>query len=205
MNFEKHILIDPGIIDQTPLIDIDEVKAAYVLVTHTSVEHFGNAVSIANFKGSVLVGNDAVATQARKEGIYSYALVEIKPQQPLDIGANILITAYSLSRGGFLAPKNSAFLIESEQGTVLHLGHAKEIGVLQETMPDLLCIAIAGKKGGTFSPEAAIDATLAIQPRYVLPVSGSHAETTLFLQQLKTKTTEILPISITAGHSFTLV
>jgi L-ascorbate metabolism protein UlaG (beta-lactamase superfamily) len=205
VNFEKHILIDPGIINKIALIDIDEVKAAYVLVTHTPIEHFGNAVTIANNKGSVLVGNNSVATQARNEGIYSYALIEIEPQTPLNIGANINITAYPLARGGFLAPKNSAFLIKSNQGTILHLGHAKEIGTLQGTKPDLLCIAIAGKKGGTFSPEAAIDAALAIQPRYVLPMSGSQAETMLFLEQMKTTTTEILPISITAGTSFTLV
>lgn len=176
-----------------------------MLVTHTPIEHFGNAVKIANIKGSILVGNDAVATQARKEGIYSYALIEIEPHQPLDIGANIVITAFPLSRGGFLAPKNSAFLIRSDQGSVLHLGHAKDVGTLHGANPDLLCIAIAGKKSGTFSPEAAINATIAIQPRYVLPISGSEAETTLFVEQLKTETTEILPVSIIAGESFTLV
>jgi L-ascorbate metabolism protein UlaG (beta-lactamase superfamily) len=205
VNFEKHILFDPGIIENIPLVDIDTVKASYILVSHTPIEHFGNAVAIANKKGGILVGNSAVCDQARQEGIYGYDLVEINPHQPLEIGANIQIIAYNLPRGGFFAPKNTAFLVKSDQGSVLHLGHTKELGPVASTRPDLLCIPVAGKNRGTFSWETAIDATIAIHPRYALPVSGTPTQTAHFLDQLGKEGSEIVPISIVAGKTFTLV
>ena len=205
VNFEKHLLFDPGIINRTPLVDPKTVQTSYILVTHTPVEHFGNAVTFANDAGSVLVGNNEVCEYARKEGIYGYAVLELKPDQPLDIGANIQIRGYNLSRGGFLAPKNTAFLVETDQGSVLHLGHAKEVGVLANTHPDLLCVPIAGKKAGTFSPETAVEATLSIHPRYVFPISGTPEQTTQFLQRLKGTETDVIPVSLKANRSFTLV
>ncbi len=205
VNFEKHILFDPGIINKVPLIDPEKVKASYVLVSHTPIEHFGNAVALANDKGSVLVGNNAVYDQARKEGIYGYAVVELDTKQPLEISANIQVTGYHLSRSGFLAPKNTAFFVKSEQGSVLHLGHAKEIGPLANSKPDLLCVPVADKKQGTFSPTSAVEATLAIHPRCALPISGTTSQSTEFIEELSQQTTEILPVSLTTGQSFTIV
>ena len=205
VNFEKHLLFDPGIINHKPLVDPKTVQASYILVTHTPVEHLGNAVTIANDAGSVLVGNNDVCAQAHREGIYGYAVVELKPEQPLEIGANTQIHGFNLSRGGFLAPKNTGFLVESDQGSVLHLGHAKEISSLSNTRPDLLCVPVAGKKAGTLSPEAAVEATIAIHPRYALPISGTQDQTTHFLDKLKDDETDIVPVSLAAGHSFTLV
>ncbi|MFX1575563.1 MAG: MBL fold metallo-hydrolase [Promethearchaeota archaeon] len=205
VNFEKHILFDPGIIEGVPLIDIGTVQASYLLVTQTPIEHFGNAVDFANDKGSILVGNSAVCHQARQEGIYSYDLFEIDTSKPLDIGANIQIIGYPLRRGGFLAPKNTAFLVKSNQGSVLHLGHANELGPLSNSEPDLLCVSVAGKKRGTFSPVAAVETTLAIHPRYVLPISGSSTQTKQFLGQLGQKETDIHSIALKAGESFTLI
>jgi len=205
VNFEKHILFDPGIIDGVPLVDIEKVKASYVLVSQTPNEHFGNAVTFANDKGSILVGNNAVCDQARRNGIRGYAVVELDTHKPLEIGANIQIIGYNLSRGGFLAPKNTAFFVKSNQGSVLHLGHANEVGPLVDARPDLLCIAIAGKKRGTFLPEIAIDATLAIHPRYAFPISGSKTQTNQFLNHLNDIETDIIPVPLTINQSFTLV
>jgi L-ascorbate metabolism protein UlaG (beta-lactamase superfamily) len=205
VEFEKHILFDPGILNKAPLVDIDQVKASYVLVSHDPVEHFGNAVEFANIKGSILVGNSSVCNTAKKLGVYSYALTEISLHKPLEIGANIQITGYNLPRGGFLAPQNTAFLAETQQGSVLHLGHPKSVGELEDLKPDLLCIPVAGKKRGTFSPEAAVIATIAIHPRYALPISGSDTQTQQFLTSLKNKKQDIIPISLSPGQSFTLV
>jgi L-ascorbate metabolism protein UlaG (beta-lactamase superfamily) len=205
VNFEKHLLFDPGIINREPLVDPKAIQASYILVTHTPTEHMGNAVTIANDIGGVLVGNNDVCDYARREGIYGYAVVELKPEQPLDIGANIQIHGFNLSRAGFLAPKNTAFLIETNQGSVLHLGHAKEVGVLANSHPDLLCVPVAGKKAGTFSPEAAVEAALSIHPRYAFPISGTNDQVTQFLDMLKGKETDIVPLSLAAGQSYTLV
>lgn len=205
VNFEKHIIFDPGIVEKVPLIDPDSVQVSYVLVSHTPIEHFGNAVTFANDKGSILVGNKSVYDYARKEGVYGYAVVALDTSKPLKIGANIQITGYDLPRSGFLAPKNTAFLVTSKQGSVLHLGHAKEIGPLADTKPDILCISVAGKKQGTFSLESAVEATIAIHPRYALPLSGTPIQNTEFFNKIKQETTEIIPIAIDTGQSFTLV
>lgn len=205
VQFEKHLLFDPGIIDKIPLVGLDQVKASYVLVSHEPIEHFGNAVEFANLKGSILVGNSSVREYARKLGIYGYAFAEISTHLPFDIGAGIQITGYDLPRGGFLAPQNTAFLVESKQGSVLHLGHPKTIGPFEDKKPDLLCVPVAGKKQGTFSPEEAVNATMTIHPRYALPISGSEAQTQQFLVSLKKQETDVIPISLALSQSFTLV
>jgi L-ascorbate metabolism protein UlaG (beta-lactamase superfamily) len=205
IQFEKHILFDPGIIDSHPLVGVDQIKASYILVTHEPIEHFGNAVEFANQKGSILVGNNAVCEHARKAGIYGYAFTEIGIEQPMDIGANVRITGYNAPRGGFLAPKNTAFLVESEQGSVLHLGHPKTVRGLEEKKPDLLCIPVAGKSRGTLSPKKAVKATMSIHPRYAIPISGSETQTQEFLALLKRQESDVIPISLAPNQSFNLV
>ncbi len=205
LHLEKHILFDPGIIENVPLIDVEKINASYVLVTHTPIEHFGNAVTLANDKGSVLIGNNAVCDQARKDGIYGYAILELDTNQSIEVGANIQITGYDLPRSGFLAPKNTAFFVRSVQGSVLHLGHPKEVGPVAEIRPDLLCVPVAGKKRGTFSPEAAVEATMAIHPRYALPISGTPSQTNQFSEQLGNKEIDIIPVTLSVGQSYTLV
>ncbi|MFX1319281.1 MAG: MBL fold metallo-hydrolase [Promethearchaeota archaeon] len=205
VQFEKHILFDPGIIDKTPLVAVNQVKTSYIIVTHEPDEHFGNAVEFANQKGSILIGNSDVRDRARKAGIYGYAFTEITMDSPLDIGADIQITAYNAPRGGFLAPQNTAYLVTSKQGSVLHMGHPKEVGILEGLKPDLLCLPIAGKKHGTLSPEEAVKATSAIHPRYAFPISGSGTQTHQFMALLVEQNPNVTPVSLAPGQSFTLV
>jgi len=205
VQFEKHLLFDPGIIGTTPLVAVNKVKTSYVIVTHEPDEHFGNAVEFANQKGSILIGNSSVYDRARKAGIYGYAFTEITMDSPLDIGANILIIGYNAPRGGFLAPQNTAYLVRSKQGSVLHMGHPKGLGGLEGLKPDLLCVPVAGKKHGTLSPEEAVKATSAINPRYAFPISGSGTQIHQFLALLAEQNSSVIPVSLTPGQSFTLV
>lgn len=205
VHFEKRILFDPGILQGKPLVEIVEVQPSYVLVTHTSLEHFGNAVPIADEKGGIIIGNNDVCDFARKEGAYGYGVAKLEYQTPMDIGASIRITGFKLRRGGFLAPENTAFFVESKQGSVLHLGHAKEFELVAGLKPDLLCVPVAGKKKGTFSPENAIDVSLKIQPRYALPISGDETQTRTFLSMLKERSSTITPVSLKIKQTFTLV
>ncbi len=204
VQLEKHILFDPGIIDGIPLVNFDNIHPSYVLITHTREEHFGNAVRFANNKGSVIVGNSEVCDFARNVGAYSYAITPIEEMKSVEIGANIRITGYNLRRGGFLAPQNTAFLVESDQGTILHLGHAKKVDTLANLQPDLLCVPIAGKKKGTLSPEEAANVTLAIHSRYVLPISGNEFQKDEFIKLLNVKQSNVHLVSLTAGETTNL-
>ncbi|MFW9983910.1 MAG: MBL fold metallo-hydrolase [Candidatus Odinarchaeota archaeon] len=205
VSFEKHLLFNPGIIEGQVLVEVDQVQPSYVLVSSQAEEHLGNALLFSRKKGSVIVSNSQVINILRKEGTPSYYLETLVNDSELDLGKNIKIQGFKLRRGGFLAPHNLAMLVESDQGSVLHLGHANEIGSLADTKPDLLCIPIAGKKKGSFDSEEAVISTLAIKPRFVLPISGTTDQTKSYLSLLKTKESKIIPISISPGETFTLV
>ncbi|MFX1299990.1 MAG: MBL fold metallo-hydrolase [Promethearchaeota archaeon] len=205
VSFEKHMLFNPGIVEGQVLVELDQAQPAYVLVSSQAEEHLGNALFFSRKKGSVIVSNSQVINILRKEGTPSYYLETMTSDKEMDIGKNIKIRGFKLHRGGFLAPHNLAILVESDQGSALHLGQANEIGPLADSKPDLLCIPIAGKKKGSFDSEEAVIATLAIRPRFVLPISGTANQTKNFLSLLETKESTIIPISISPGKTFTLV
>jgi L-ascorbate metabolism protein UlaG (beta-lactamase superfamily) len=187
VNFEKRFLIDPGIIQGKPLIAASSAQPSYILVTQTTREHMGNASDIARNRSSILLGNKQVIDAARSQEVPGFYLEQIEDGKTLDVGANITITAYELRRGGFLAPQNTAFHIYSEQGSVLHLGHAKEFKRLKGLEPDLLCVPVAGKKQGTFNAKEAVEVSKLIQPRYVLPISGNEPQISEYSSLLMTE------------------
>ncbi len=205
VSFEKHLLFNPGIVEGQVLVELNQVHPSYVLVSSQAEEHLGNALLFARKKGSVIVSNSQVINILRKEGTPSYYIETLASDKEMDVGKNIKIRGFKLRRGGFLAPHNLAILVESDQGSALHLGHANEIGSLADSKPDLLCIPIAGKTKGSFDSEEAVIATLAIKPRFVLPISGTAEQTKRYLSLLKTKESTIIPITISAGETFTLV
>jgi L-ascorbate metabolism protein UlaG (beta-lactamase superfamily) len=203
--FEKHLLFNPGIVDKRVLVDLDQVQPSYVLVSSQADEHLGNAKLFAKKKGSIVISNHQALGSLRKERLPSYCTELLEPEKTLDLGKNIQITGYKLSRGGFLTPENTAFHIRSDQGSVIHLGYAKEIGSLTGTKPDLLIIPIAGKNKGTFNSKDAVKATLAINPRVVFPIIGTDEQTNSFLAFLKEEQSSISPLLLSAGETFTLV
>jgi len=205
VSFEKHLLFNPGIVEGQVLVELDHAQPAYVLVSSQAEEHLGNAIWFSRKKGSVIVSNSQVISILRNEGTPSYYLEILASDKEMNIGKNIKIRGFKLRRGGFLAPHNLAILVESDQGSALHLGQANEIGPFADSKPDLLCIPIAGKKKGSFDSEEAVIASLAIKPRFVLPISGTATQTKNFLSLLNTKESTILPISISPGKAFTLV
>ncbi|MFX0078653.1 MAG: MBL fold metallo-hydrolase [Candidatus Hermodarchaeota archaeon] len=205
VSFEKHLLFNPGIVKGQVLVELNHVQPSYVLVSSHAEEHLGNALLFSRKKGSVIVSNSQVISILRKEGTPSYYLETLTSDKEMDVGKNIKIRGFKLRRGGFLAPHNLAILVESEQGSALHLGHANEIGPLADSKPDLLCIPVGGKKKGSFDSKDAVIATLAIKPRFVLPISGTTDQTKNYLSMLKTKESAIIPISVSVGETFTLV
>lgn len=205
LNFEKRLLIDPGIIKGKALVEIKKVTPQYILISHTPREHMGNASAFAIDKGSVIIGNRQVIDQGRTQGVQGYALEPINDAQTIEIGANVSITAYELRRSGFFAPRNTAFLITSDQGSAIHLGHAKEHEPLRELKPDLLCIPVAGKKHGTFSPQEAVKATYSILPRYALPISGNSDQINEYDSLLKEDNLGITVLLPKIGEPITLV
>lgn len=205
LQFEKRILFDPGIIANQPLVDPTTIPVSYILVTQTSTEHFGNAINFANDKGSVILSNNQICEFAQKQGAHGYALAPLGDRQTMEIGANIKITGYQLQRAGFLAPHNMAFFVETIQGSVLYLGHAREYHHLAGLKPDLLCVPIGGKKKNAPNPEEAVEVTNHIFPRYVLPIGGSEQQRTVFFTCIREAALKASPISLPIGESYTII
>ncbi len=204
INFKKQILIDPGYEKGYPLVDSDAITPSYILVTHSHEENMGNAAEFAIEKGTVIVGNPQVIEELTRQRALSYSLEEITPKTEFTIQPDITLSAYNLPHGGFFAPQNTAFLISSPQGSVFHLGHAKEIKMIQVKGPDLLCLPVAGKKMGTMDPKTAANATMKIQPRYVLPLSGRSIQVSEFLSHLTHLGCSANALTPLEGETFTV-
>jgi L-ascorbate metabolism protein UlaG (beta-lactamase superfamily) len=204
LHFKKQILIDPGIIKGKPLVTKDRVHPSYVLVTHSHQESLGNALSFTVSGASIVVSNDQVIDELRGEGVQGFALELLSDGKTLDTGAHVTVTAHELPHGGMLAPRNTAFMIKSADGKILHLGHARAYETLSGRRPDLLCVPIAGKRRGTLDPRGAAEATAAIRPRYVLPTSGEPSQVEEFLAHAAREAPSTVTVTPKTGQPFTI-
>ncbi|MFX0168760.1 MAG: MBL fold metallo-hydrolase [Candidatus Hodarchaeota archaeon] len=205
VQLEKHLLFDPGIIDGKPLVDVTKVHPAYVLVSQTSSEHIGNASEFPRKQGSLIIGTVQVLDLIRKAGVAGYAVAELKNNETKQLGGNIQLTGYLLRRSGFLASRSLAFEVKSTQGCITYLGKAKEIGPFTDTQPDLLCVAVGDKLGGSLSPEEAVKVTQAIDPRYALPICGNALQRTRYITLIQASGSATTPINLQMGDTFTLL
>lgn len=70
----KHIIVDP-FITENPLadaVDINSLKADYILLTHAHYDHVLDAQTIAGNNGSVIVSNPEITTYYQKKGFKSH-------------------------------------------------------------------------------------------------------------------------------------
>jgi len=204
LHFKKQILIDPGIVDDKPLVTKNTVHPSFVLVTHSHLENLGNARSFTIGGASLVVSNAQVIDELRGQGAQGFALELLADDKTFDTGVQVTITAYDLPHGGMLAPRNTAFLIKSGEGKVLHLGHAREYARLSGRRPDLLCVPVAGKRRGTLDPRGAAEAAAAIRPRYVLPTSGEPHQVEEFLTEVAHEAPSTVAVTAKAGKPFTV-
>lgn len=204
LHFKKLILIDPGIVDGKPVVTRSFVHPSYVLVTHNHRENLGNAASFAIGGGSIILSNAQVIDELRAQGAQGFALEPLAHNKTFDTRAQVTITAYELSHGGILAPRNTVFLIKSAEGKILHLGHAREYAALHGRRPDLLCVPVAGKKRGTLDPKGAAEVTAAIRPRYVLPISGDQHQVQDFQTQVAQQASSVVTVTPKVGVPFTI-
>jgi L-ascorbate metabolism protein UlaG (beta-lactamase superfamily) len=162
----------------------------------------GNTANHAIDNGTMVISNIQVIEELQRQNTPGYYLEPLANGEVFDTKTNATFTAYEPHHGGFLAPRNTAFLITSSQGSVLHLGHAKEYDALRNSCPDLLCVPIAGKKKGTMDPSDAADATVAIQPRYVLPICGDATQDNDFLNIISKSTSSVTPLHPKMGETY---
>ena len=64
---------------------------------------------------------------------------------------------------------------------------------------------MGGKPFGTIDPEEAVSFTQAIRPRYAFPICGSEKQQKQFIELLTTLNSELLPVDLPIGETYTLL
>jgi len=122
----KHLLFDP-FITQNPLakvVDIKEIKADYIFVSHAHFDHMADAVAIANQTNATVISNYEMASWFGKNGV--------KNAQPLNPGGTYssdfgrakcvnAIHSSSLSDGTY-GGSAGGFVVESADGSFYYSG-----------------------------------------------------------------------------------
>ena len=123
---DKHILVDP-FISGNPLvdgkIDIYDLKADYILLTHAHEDHTLDAEAIAKNTGAVIVSNFEIATYYEKKGITVHPMNHGR-KWDFDFGTVKYVVAIHTSSfpDGTYGGQPGGFVIEGERKNIYIAG-----------------------------------------------------------------------------------
>jgi L-ascorbate metabolism protein UlaG (beta-lactamase superfamily) len=122
----KHLLFDP-FITHNPLakaIDVNKIKADYILATHAHDDHLADAVSIATRTGATVVTNFEVAEWLGKQGVKKAHGLNPGGSFPFDFGRAKFVNAIhssSFSDGSY-GGAPGGFIVESKEANFYYSG-----------------------------------------------------------------------------------
>jgi L-ascorbate metabolism protein UlaG (beta-lactamase superfamily) len=122
----KHLLFDP-FITHNPLakaIDVNKIKADYILATHAHDDHLADAVSIATRTGATVVTNFEVAEWLGKQGVKKAHGLNPGGSFPFDFGRAKFVNAIhssSFSDGSY-GGAPGGFIVESKKANFYYSG-----------------------------------------------------------------------------------
>ena len=122
----KHLLFDP-FITQNELaknIDINKIKADYILISHGHSDHIGDAVAIAKRTNAKVIAAYEVAVWLNKQGVQDYHPMNIGGKWKFDFGhvkCVIAIHSSALPDGSY-GGNPMGFIIESSEGNFYYSG-----------------------------------------------------------------------------------
>ncbi|MHA1608200.1 MAG: MBL fold metallo-hydrolase [Candidatus Freyarchaeota archaeon] len=163
------ILIDPGIINGTPLVSEDE-RVNVICITHAHLDHFGNAAKIATAQKAFLVGNAETIEKLKEEGAPAWLLRPLPPGESF-IRPEVKVTAIDLKHGPSKSSpsiSHTAFIVEIGRVKFVHLGDAATRGLLDQWSIDVLLIGIDETE--TFNPVHALQAVSDLSPKLAIPM-----------------------------------
>ncbi|RBQ23573.1 hypothetical protein ALNOE001_08570 [Candidatus Methanobinarius endosymbioticus] len=210
------IIIDPFISNNPACnVPVEEIDADLILVTHGHVDHFGDAMEIANRTGARVIANHEVSLFLSQQGIESTGM---------NIGGSIgiqgikitMLDAKHSSDIDFVEdviPGGSAgsFLITFEEGTkIFHAGDTGLFGDMEKIIgdiynPDIAILPIGDRF--TMGPLEAALATKWISPKMVIPMHYNtfpaiEQNTTNFSNFVMQMTPKIKTIVLNSGETF---
>lgn len=122
----KHLLFDPFITpnELASHIDIGQVKADYILISHGHEDHIADAVMLAGKTGAKVICSWEVNVWLGKQGVNNIHPMNIGGKVKLDFG-NVKCVAAVHSSGlpdGSYGGNPMGFVIESEEGNFYYAG-----------------------------------------------------------------------------------
>lgn len=172
-----HLLVDPfftGNAAAEPLkVDIEKLKADFVLITHGHRDHLGDTVDIVSHNGAKVICNTEIGDWLEKQGVHTHML-QNGGVWNFPFGKVKMTFALHGSdlEGGISGGQAAGFILTTHQDEKLYLagdtGLFDDMALIGEEGIDLAMLPIGGFY--TMDPEDALRAVKLIKPKVVIPI-----------------------------------
>ncbi|MFO7741323.1 MAG: metal-dependent hydrolase [Anaerolineae bacterium] len=178
------VLIDPFLTDNAYApVSAEEVDADYILITHGHGDHVGDAVSIAQRTGALVISNFEICNWLQAQGVDRVHAQHIGGGYPHPFGYLKLTIAHHGSSlpDGSCGGNPAGLLLTTDDKTLYFAGDTGlfyTMRLIGEEGVDLAVLPIGDNF--TMGPDDALRALQLIEPRTVIPV---HYDTFEVIQQ----------------------
>jgi L-ascorbate metabolism protein UlaG (beta-lactamase superfamily) len=195
------VLINPGIIEEKPLVP-DDFNVSVIVATNHADDALGNATTIAQNSKAWILSNEVTINKVKEQGGKPWLLHVLKSEQPYEL-PEVKITPYSLSRkdgDSGARYENLGLYIDMNGMKVGYLGHTANRGPFEEFDMDVLITPIRG--GDVFEVKDAISLCIDSKPRIAVPMLWDSTEQTQrFFKYISQFGQGIVPVIMGPGET----
>jgi L-ascorbate metabolism protein UlaG (beta-lactamase superfamily) len=168
------LLVDPWFIGNPSVkINVDEVVADYVLVTHAHYDHLGQTVEILQRTGATCISNPEICLWVEKQGLKVH-IIQMKEEHDFPFGCIKTTKAEhgSAFKDGSAGGDPVGFVVKtSDMKTIYLAGDTrlfKSMTSIGKDGFDLAVLPIGGHY--TMDPDDALEAVKLLKPKKVVPI-----------------------------------